>query len=142
MISEKRTVKFFQVLIYLSVMNLFAQEKTRKVNKDTLFFNYDHAYLKKTLPDLNLVCITEDTNSTSLHTSLNFELEEVRTIKTDTVLNLKRYLQRKGLYNEKHLSYRHQKIFDKFNSNVVIFIDTTKSETNKFYKASAILGVE
>ncbi len=142
MIIEKRTVKLEMVLLFLSVINLFAQEKIRKVDKDTLFFNYDHSYLIKTLPDFNLVCITEETNSTSLNTSLNFKLEEIGIIKTNNVLNLKRYLQRKGLYNEKHLLYRHQKIFDKFSSNVVILIDTTNSETNKFYKASAIIGVE
>ena len=135
----KKNLNYF---IALCEYKFICSGNTRKVDKDTLYFNYDHAYLIKTLPDLNLVFIAEETNSKSLHTSLNFELEEIGIIKTDTILNLKRFLNRKELYNENHLSYRHQKIFDKFSSNVVIFIDTTNSETNKFYKATAIIGVE
>lgn len=91
---EKRTLILF--LFLFASIYLFAQEIIRKVDQDTLFFNYDHSYLIKTLPDLNLVCLAEETNSTSLPTSLNFELEEIRIIKTNNVINLKSYLQRKA----------------------------------------------
>ena len=128
------------ILFLLANLNLFAQKELRKVVKDTLFFNYDHSFLKKSESDSEMVYIEE--NKENSNATLHFEIEELRTFKLGKILDIKKFFHRPEFYNKEYSSYKNQKLYDRFSANEIIFVDTANCLEMKVFRAIVILRVE
>lgn len=123
-----------------AILSVNAQNKLKKVGKDTLFFYSDYSYLKKKVSDFGMAYVLKENDNND--SNLVFMLEEVKSVKGNGLLNFKKFLKSPQFYNHQNSFHKQNKIFNRFSESVIIFIDTTDKGTSKFYKASVVLEID